>query len=142
MSDIVLETEHRRAIAKHGETAYPLECRGLLLGYRNGSTKQVVDIVLSDPSTQPESLKNPYHIPSQELRAGEAMANANGLKVIGSFHSRVDAPARPSPHDRGMVESTFSYVMVGIREGRAHELTAWELSADGEAFHQEVIRSS
>lgn len=142
MSDIVLKTEHRRAIAKHGETAYPLECQGLLLGHRNGSTKEVIDIVLGDSSTQPESQKNPYHIPDQEMQAGEARASANGLKVIGSFHSRVDAPARPSLHDRGVVEPTFSYVMVGIRDGRAHELTAWKLSEDGDAFHQEVIRRS
>ena len=142
MSSIGLLLEHRREIAKHGEALYPQECRGLLLGHSNGLSKQVVDLMVLDNSVAPESGSYRYHIPSEEMRDGEEMAKAKGLAVIGSFHSHIDQPARPSIHDRGHVEPTFSYVIVGVRQGRAHELAAWKLSEDGTAFFQEDFRGA
>jgi proteasome lid subunit RPN8/RPN11 len=133
-----LRTEHRKDIAKHGEALYPQECRGLLLGHSNGLNKHVEDLVFLNNSTDSDGHR--YHIPGQELRDGEEEARAKGLEVVGSFHSHVDQPARPSIHDREHVEPTFSYVIVGVRQGRAHELAAWELSEDGTAFLQLDIR--
>lgn len=142
MGNIVLKMEHRRSIAKRGEAAYPLECRGLLLGHRNGLTKQVVDIMFNGESHQPESLDSRFHFTSQEMREGEEIAIATGLELLGSFHSRVNAPARPTADDRRSAQPSFSYVIVGVRDGRAHELTAWTLSEDRTAFFQETMRSS
>ena len=142
MSRIVLKTEHRRAIAKHGEALYPQECRGLLLGHNNGTIKQGVDLVFFDELDAAESHEYRYHIPSQEMREGEELAEAKGLSIVGSFHSHVDQPARPSIQDREYAEANYCYVIVGIRQGRAHELAAWRLSSDGTAFFQEDIRSS
>lgn len=142
MSSIVLTTEQRQAIARHGEALYPKECRGLLLGHRNGMVKQVVDLVFIDKTAESESEGYLYRISSQELEEGEEMARAKELEIIGSFHSRIDQPARPSIHDREYAEPAFTYVIVGVRQGRAHELAAWQLSEDGTAFFQEDIRSS
>ncbi len=142
MSNIILKPEHRKAIAKHGEALYPEECRGLLLGYRNGMTKQVVDLIFVEDMVEPESQDHRYSIPSANLNEGAEIAKARDLEVIGSFHSHVDQPARPSIYDREYAEPTFTYVIVGIRQGRAHELAAWKLSEDGTAFFQEDIRSN
>jgi proteasome lid subunit RPN8/RPN11 len=142
MSIVVLNTEQRRAIARHGEASYPKESRGLLLGHRNGITKQVVELMFFDAVPESESEGHRYHIPSGEMQEGEELARAKDLEIVGSFHSHVDQPARPSIHDREFVEPTFTYVIVGIREGRAHELAAWKLSEDKTAFFQEDIRSS
>jgi proteasome lid subunit RPN8/RPN11 len=140
MSNIVLKVEHRQAIARHGEALYPQECRGLLLGHRNDLDKQVVDLMFIDDVAASESGSYRYHIPSQQMREGEEVAKAKGLEIVGSFHSHVDQPARPSIQDRERVRPTFSYVIVGVRQGRAHELAAWRLSEDGMAFLQEDIR--
>lgn len=142
MGTIVLDPEHRRAIARQGEAFYPQECHGLLLGHQNGLTKQVVDLVFLDKVSEPESHEHRYHIPSQGMEEGEEIARAKALEVVGSFHSHVDEPARPSIHDREFAEPTFTYVIVGIRQGRAHELAAWRLSEDRSAFFQEDIRSA
>ncbi len=141
MSNIVLKLEHRRAIAQQGEAAYPLECRGLLLGHRDGLTIQVVDILFNGESLQPESLESRFHYTSQEIQEGEKIAIARGLEFLGSFHSFVNSPARPTANDRQSAQPTISYVIVGIRNGRAHELTAWTLSEDRTAFYQETMRS-
>jgi proteasome lid subunit RPN8/RPN11 len=142
MSNIVLTAEHRRAIAKHGEALYPKECRGLLLGHRNGMSKQVVDLVFMDEAAESESERYRYHISGAEMQEGQEVAQAKELEIIGSFHSHIDQPARPSIYDREQAEPTFTYVIVGIRQGRAHELAAWKISEDGTAFFQEDIRST
>lgn len=140
MSSIVLKVEHRRAIARHGEAAYPHECQGLLLGHQNGMVKYVEDLVFLDETNESASEAYRYHIPNHALQEGEEMARTKDLQIVGSFHSHVDNPARPSIHDRGQADSSFTYVIVGIRQGRAHELAAWKLSDDGTAFFQEDIR--
>ena len=142
MSSIVLKAEHRRAIAKHGEALYPRECRGLLLGHQNGTTKTVMDLMLIDDRDQTQANGNRYQITGEEMLEGEAVARGKDLEVVGSFHSHVDEPARPSIHDREFAQPKFVYVIVGIRQGRAHELAAWKISEDGTAFFQEDIRSS
>lgn len=141
MSDIVMKTEHRQTIARHAEAVYPRESRGLLLGHRNGTFKQVVELAIGDGNSHSESQGSRYHIPSHESQKGAELAKANGLEIIGSFHSHVDQPARPSIQDRESAQPALSYVLVGVRDGRAHELTAWRLSEDGSAFFQEIIRS-
>jgi len=142
MSSIILKAEHRQAIAKHGEALYPKECRGLLLGYQNGTTRTVMDLMYIDEPDQSQANGNRYQISGDEMLEGEALARGRDLAVIGSFHSHIDEPARPSIHDREFAQPTFIYVIVGIRQGRAHELAAWKISEDGTAFFQEDIRSS
>jgi proteasome lid subunit RPN8/RPN11 len=142
MSIVVLKPEHRKAIAKQGEALYPQVCHGLLLGHRNGMTKQVVDLMFLDHQSESEPQVYRYHIPSGGMEEGEELARAKELEIVGSFHSHIDEPARPSIHDREHARQAFTYVIVGIRQGRAHELAAWKLSEDGTAFFQEDIRSA
>jgi proteasome lid subunit RPN8/RPN11 len=142
MSSIVLTAEQRRAIASHGEALYPQACRGLLLGQRNGTAKKVVDLMFINEAAEAETEGYRYRISSEELQEGEELAKAKELDIIGSFHSHIDQPARPSIHDREFAEPTFTYVIVGVRQGRAHELAAWKLSEDRSAFFQEDIRSA
>jgi proteasome lid subunit RPN8/RPN11 len=142
MSDLVLKLEHRQAIARHGEALYPQESRGLLLGYRNGMIKKVENLVVIDAPLEPTTQDDRYHIPSQEMQEAAERARAEELEIIGSFHSHADQPARPSIDDRERADPAFSYVIVGIRQGRAHELTSWTLSDDRSAFLQEIFHSS
>jgi proteasome lid subunit RPN8/RPN11 len=142
MNIIELKLEHRQTIAKLGEASYPHECRGLLLGHRNGIAKRIVEIVFHDESPQPPAQDNRYLVSSQEMREGEEIAREKGLELLGAFLSHVDRPARPSSADRQLAQPTFAYIVVGIRDGRAHELTAWTLSEDRSAFYQEEMRDA
>jgi proteasome lid subunit RPN8/RPN11 len=104
--------------------------------------KEVVDLVFVDSTSESELKGHRYQIPDQGLQEGTEIAQAKELEIIGSFHSHIDEPARPSIYDREGADSTFTYVIVGVRQGRAHELAAWQLSEDGTAFFQEDIRSA
>ncbi len=140
MSNIILKAEHRRAIAQRGEALYPSECRGVLLGQQNGTNTRVEALVFLDDAEAEAGHR--YSLAPQERAAAEQQASAQGLQIVGAFHSHVDQPARPSIHDRHQADPNLSYVIVGIRQGRAHELAAWKLSPDGSAFVQEDIRSA
>ncbi len=82
MSSIVLTVEQRRAIANHGEALYPQECRGLLLGHRNGLSKQVVDLMFINETAEAEPDVFRYHIPSQEMQEGKELATAKELEIM------------------------------------------------------------
>jgi proteasome lid subunit RPN8/RPN11 len=142
MSNIVLETKHRRAIAQHGEALYPRECRGILLGHQQDLSKEVKELLFLDPTTELDAQEKRYHILDQEIQRGREAALAQGMEIVGFFFSHIDQPARPSIQDRKYVEPSLSYVLVGVRQGRAHELASWVLSQDGMAFYQEDIRGA
>jgi proteasome lid subunit RPN8/RPN11 len=107
----------------------------LLLGYRDGAIRQVVDMVVIDAPFESTTQDDRYHIPGQEMQEAAERARARELEIIGSFHSHADHPARPSIHDRDRADPAFSYVIVGVRQGQAHELTAWRLSEAGILSH-------
>ena len=106
------------------------------------TTRAVLDLMLISKEGQSQINGNRYEITSEEMLEGETFARDQNLEIIGSFHSHIDEPARPSIYDREYAEPKFVYVIVGIRQGRAHELAAWKISEDRTAFFQEDIRSS
>ncbi len=137
---IAIHPKERQAIARYGEAAYPGRGYGLLLGRsgENGS-HEVIELL---PWEQSRTSQEHEMIPFTEemLRQAEEMARQKGLEVIGFFQSNPDYPARPSIQHRRQALPRYSYVIVGVRKGRAHELTAWRLSDDRSAFHQIDIR--
>jgi proteasome lid subunit RPN8/RPN11 len=142
MSIVEMKLEHRRAIAKHAEAAFPQECRGLLLGTRDGITKQVKDVVYLNGPSNTATEPGTFQVSEGELQEGEEMARAKGLEFLGVFLSRTDRPAKPLGEERPVAQPALSYVMVGVRDGRAHELTAWKLYDGGNSFYQEDIRGA
>ena len=142
MGSVTLEIEHRRAIAVQGEASYPRECHGLLVGHRNGRAKRVVDLVIIEEAPDFDFQAHHYQIPPTELNRVDEIARANKLEVLGSYHSFVDRPAKPSIYDCEKAKSALTYVIVSVWRGRAHELTAWTLSDDRTAFFQEEFRGS
>jgi proteasome lid subunit RPN8/RPN11 len=98
--------------------------------------------LFSDESVQPEAHEENLETPAKEMQDGELLARTKGLEVVGSFHSRVNRPARPSSQNRQNGRPNSTVVMVGVQDGRAHELTAWTLSEDRSAYYQEDFRTS
>ena len=50
---------------------------------------------------------------------------ADGLDVLGYYHSHPDHPARPSQYDLDHAWPTFAYVIVAVAAGAAADMTAW-----------------
>jgi proteasome lid subunit RPN8/RPN11 len=136
---IRLPSELLRAIHAHGETAYPNEGCGLLLGRATGPDKQVTDLLPIRNGREPEAAHNRYLITPQDMLRGEQAAEERGLEVIGVFHSHPDHPARPSEFDREHALPWYSYIITSIDHGRAVSSRSWLLADDRSAFAEESI---
>ncbi len=144
-STLILSAADREAIERHLEAGYPDEACGVMIGREvpgaNGSNPtctEVVRLVLSDNARE-DSRHNRYVIPPEAVLAAEIAARAEGLGVIGYFHSHPDHPARPSEFDREHAWPGLSYLIVSIRGGTAKDVRSWRLSDDRERFLEETL---
>jgi proteasome lid subunit RPN8/RPN11 len=127
-------------IRAHGESAYPEECCGVLIGRESAdrSGASVERIVAAD-NERAESRHNRYVISPQALLKAQREARASGLDIVGYYHSHPDHPARPSEFDREHAWPGTSYVIVSIEKGKAVDCRSWRLSDDRAAFEEETV---
>lgn len=135
-------------IRAHGESTYPEECCGILVGSvertagENGAAlARVVRLVGAENTREQENRHNRYLIPPEVILRTEREARAEGLDVVGYYHSHPDHPSRPSDFDRDHAWPGYSYLIVSVREGRARDERSWRLSNDRSRFDEEPIRT-
>lgn len=134
---IQLREEHLAGIRATGEKHYPHECCGFLLGTHGEGKKTVLEIHPVDNDRADSEKHNRYTISPRDFMEGEKLARARGLDIIGFFHSHPDVAARPSDYDRDHAWPWYSYVIVSVRKGKAHEITSWVLEEDRSAMSGE-----
>ena len=143
---IELSPDDLARIRAHGEAIYPEECCGILVGRAekdadgNGSVLARVErLVGAENEREDENRHNRYLIPPEVILRTEREARADGLDVVGYYHSHPDHPSRPSDFDRDHAWPGYSYVIVSVREGRARDERSWRLSDDRSRFDEEPI---
>ncbi len=150
-STLILSAADRETIKRHLEAGYPDEACGVMIGRElpgtpgasgqgvgSSACTEVVRLVLADNARE-DSRHNRYVIPPEAVLAAEKAARAEGLGVIGYFHSHPDHPARPSEFDREHAWPGLSYLIVSIRGGKSEDVRSWRLSDDRERFDEETI---
>ena len=123
-----------------GEATYPDECCGILLGEIDNSDNKIIRRTEAINNSREDSEK--YHrflITPEDMLHAEQAARAARLEVIGFYHSHPDHPASPSEYDKDHALPFYSYAIVSVENGKAKELTSWELSADRTVFLPEKI---
>jgi len=128
-------------IHAHGESTYPDEGAGLLLGIANGDLRAVSTILILPNSREQSARHNRYLLTPQDMIRGEREADHLGVDVIGIFHSHPDHPNRPSEFDREWAVPWYSYIITSVSKGRAIESRSWRLVDDREQFEEENIQS-
>lgn len=127
-------------IRAHGEETYPYECCGFMLGTISGSERSVKALLRADnDATEPQERR--FLITPQAYMKAERTARADGLDIVGFYHSHPDHPARPSQYDLDHAWPVLSYVIVSVQKGASADLTSWILGEDRSAFEQEAISS-
>lgn len=98
----------------HAREALPNECCGLLVG-RRGAVEHVVR------ARNLEAAPTRYLIDPQDHFAAMKAARAQGLLVIGAYHSHPGGAPTPSPSDIAEASggSAFLYVIVSPSTGSA-----------------------
>ena len=124
-------------IRRHGETAYPAECCGALIGRVDGDAKEVVR--LAPAVNRRTDDPHRYLIAPDDLRLLDVEVRAAGLEIVGYYHSHPDHPAMPSAFDADHAWPWYSYVIVRIDRGRGAELASWVLADDRPAMLPESL---
>jgi proteasome lid subunit RPN8/RPN11 len=154
MSEVLqvgISAELAQKIREHGIETYPYECCGALLGREDSFT----DSPDSDPKShgvsrevlglfplvnrRDDSPRNRFSVTADDVREAEKAATAQGLEVIGWYHSHPDHPARPSDFDRDHAWPWYSYIIVSVHTGVPQDMTSWRLKDDRSGYFEEKI---
>jgi proteasome lid subunit RPN8/RPN11 len=136
--NLVIRLELLSQIHQHGESAYPEEGAGFLLG-SDGESRQVSAILPLENSREGDARRNRYLITPQDYIKAEDEAKRSGLTLLGVFHSHPDHPNLPSEYDRDWAQPWFSYIITSIHLGKAVESRSWRLVDDRSQFVEEKI---
>ncbi len=141
-------------IRAEGRQAYPHECCGLLLGVLGDEAKRAVAVWPVENEWTAElglteaedahSLRDRFYIPPKAYLQADRAARAQGIEIIGCYHSHPDDRARPSERDRIGAAGvgggpSFSFLILSVHDSIPGELTSSVLSVDGATWEPELL---
>lgn len=133
-----LQNQFIEKIKIHARHAYPEECCGILLGTSEGPGKVVQEVLQLDNSSEQMRTRRFVITPDDYLSA-ENQARKKGLDVLGFYHSHPDHPARPSQFDLEHAYPFWSYVIIGVNQGKPAAVASWLLQEDRSRFDEEQV---
>lgn len=137
---VLLPPELLAEIAQHGETTYPDECCGILLGREIEGERSVERLVSIENSWDEAERANRFLIGPDDVMRAEREARHAGLDVLGFYHSHPDAEARPSEFDRDHAWPWYTYLITSIGNGKFVNITGWQLHDDRSGYQEATIR--
>jgi proteasome lid subunit RPN8/RPN11 len=148
--ELGISAELTRKIQEHGIETYPHECCGALLGRdsrtapeqeKSGGETIAREVIALFPlvNRREDSPRNRFSVTAEDVLRAEKAAKAQGLEVIGWYHSHPDHPARPSEYDRDHAWPWYSYVIVSVHGAVPKDMTSWRLKDDRSGFFEEKI---
>ena len=101
---------------------------------------KVIEYILPISNARAESDRhNRFLITPEEMLRGELFARKHEGDVLGFYHSHPDHPSSPSAYDLEHAWPFYSYIIVEVIQGKAKDITSWELSDDRSHFIPESI---
>ncbi len=140
-TELELREEHETLLRRHGEETYPEEACGFLIGPPPvaGNPRRVVDAVVRAENEKRSERTHRFLINPEQLRHLEQYWEAKGRSVVGIYHSHPDHPAAPSQFDLEHAWPWYVYVLIGVDQGRAQKVAAFELDPDGAGWQPRPI---
>jgi len=119
-------------------SGYPNETCGLLLGRQENGLVEVRRVDRARNLNR-ERARDRYQLDPLDYLESERRASAEGMEVVGIWHSHPDHPARPSESDRSAAYEGVSYLIVSVSAQGVGELRSWRLR--DEVFEEEELRA-
>ncbi|MBE9185318.1 M67 family metallopeptidase [Microcoleus sp. LEGE 07076] len=150
MPKIALSDSHLLSIRTHGESAYPEECCGLLLGTIADGVKTLVEVWPTDnawsaeaednwPEQKDLTEKRRYAIAPEDMLRAMKQGRDRNLEIIGIYHSHPDCPAVPSECDRTLAWAQYSYIIVSVQQGCCEDFCSWTLDRENKFQAEEIL---
>jgi proteasome lid subunit RPN8/RPN11 len=128
-------------IHSHGESTYPYEGAGLMLGKIENEERIVSSLIFLENAREMDSQHNRYLLTAEDMLDGEKEAARKGLDILGIFHSHPDHPNIPSEYDREYAIPWYSYLITSVNQGKASGSRCWRLEDDRDSFQEERIQT-
>jgi proteasome lid subunit RPN8/RPN11 len=130
----------RAELAARIVAGYPHETCGLLVGRASGTGGAVearVERVVEARNLNTARARDRFELdPADWVRADDA-ARADGLDIVGIWHSHPDHPAEPSETDRLAAHEGYSYLIVNVTRDGVGAMRSWRLAE--QRFHEESL---
>lgn len=121
---------------KHCEDGLPNESCGLLAGTVEGEVKTVTKIYLL---TNIDASNEHFSMDPKEQFAALKDARANGVGIIGNFHSHPESPSRPSEEDKRLAyDPSIEYLILSLQEADNPVLKAFGIDKDKNVTIHEI----
>ena len=133
---LILPNLELARVHAHAIAGYPHEVVGILAGRR---ADNVVTRVVSLVNERADSPANRYSVSAIVLYRAEQALEAEGLEVVGYYHSHPDHTARYSDFDRDHALPNMSYVITSVTAGSIADTRSWRLRDDRGAMDEEPI---
>jgi proteasome lid subunit RPN8/RPN11 len=128
------------AVEAHGESTYPNEGAGFLLGRMPEPETLLIEAVLPvENRREAEVQYNRYELSPKDYLRAEMEAAKQGIDLVGVFHSHPDHPSEPSVFDRDHALPNFAYLITSVRKGKAAITQAWRLHEGRDRFDEDRL---
>ena len=125
---LVLPASARRGLERWALAEYPREACGLLVGAAHLEGVEVARAELARNLERERAHDRFVLAPEDWLRIEEA-ARADGLDVVGVWHSHPDHPALPSVTDLAAAWEGYAYLILRVECDRVAEWRSWQLES-------------
>ena len=134
---LYLKKEDYEKILAHCKEGLPNEACGLIGGTIEGDKRSIQKVYLLtniDQSNEHFSMD-----PKEQLAAVKDM-RANGLKLLGNFHSHPESPSRPSEEDKRLAyDSKVNYLILSLMDLENPVFTAFRIDEEKNVTKEELV---
>ena len=134
---LYLKKEDYEEILAHCKEGLPNEACGLIGGTIEGDKRSIQKVYLLtniDQSNEHFSMD-----PKEQLAAVKDM-RANGLKLLGNFHSHPESPSRPSEEDKRLAyDSKVNYLILSLMDLENPVFNAFRIDEEKNVTKEELV---
>lgn len=134
---LYLKKEDYEKILAHCKEGLPNEACGLIGGTIEGGKRSIQKVYLLtniDQSNEHFSMD-----PKEQLAAVKDM-RANGLKLLGNFHSHPESPSRPSEEDKRLAyDSKVNYLILSLMDLENPVFNAFRIDEEKNVTKEELV---
>jgi proteasome lid subunit RPN8/RPN11 len=135
---IKINSEAWKTMVDHAQSTFPDECCGVMVGRIEGQDKLVTSAFALE-NTYKGKQEDRYEIRPEDLLAADKNARAEGLDLIGIFHSHPDCDAYFSKTDLENSCPWYSFVVLSVKGGKVDHANSFLPNADQTAAEKEEL---
>ena len=124
-------------ILAHCREGLPNESCGLIAGTVDGDVKTVEKVYLL---TNIDASREHFSMDPKEQLAAVKDMRANGLKLLGNFHSHPESPSRPSEEDKRLAyDSKVNYLILSLMDLENPVFNAFRIDEEKNVTKEELV---